>query len=160
MPETEQVDTESQRVALEEMSQALLDRLNAMVAEQEKRAAEFAERTHSLSALPQGTPLPQVVPVAVEPIARPASPLPSMPPLQPEHRAADTPSAARSVPPPPAAKPKAEPAPRQQWAPAPQQSRPKAPRGGQRQEEKSSLGSGVVVFVLVVIYFLIRACSN
>lgn len=54
---TEQEDEldgmDQQRRALEEMSQNLLDKLNAMVKEQEQRAREFAERTHSLSSLPE-----------------------------------------------------------------------------------------------------------
>lgn len=158
MPEAENADTESQRIALEEMSQQLLERLNAMVAEQEKRAAEFAARTHSLSALPEVVPPPQV-PVVPELVAPPATALPPVPPLQAERRVAAPPSAARSVPPPPAAKPKAEPAPQQQWTPAPKKSLPGAPRG-QQQGEQSSIGFGWVAFVMFVIYFLIRACSN
>ena len=43
----------SQRRALEEMSQHLLDKLNVMVVEQETRAKEFAQRVQSVSPLPQ-----------------------------------------------------------------------------------------------------------
>ena len=47
-------ETEAQKKALEEMSAALLEKLHVMVKEQEERVREFAERTHSLSSLPQG----------------------------------------------------------------------------------------------------------
>lgn len=50
------VSTDMQRRALEEMSQHLLNELNAMVEQQERRAREFAARTHSLSSLPQEIP--------------------------------------------------------------------------------------------------------
>lgn len=43
----------SQRKALEEMSQHLLDKLDVMVVEQETRAKEFAQRVQSVSSLPQ-----------------------------------------------------------------------------------------------------------
>ena len=48
----EKVSTEPQRLALEEMSRDLVDKLNKMVAEQEERAAQFAAQQHSLSAKP------------------------------------------------------------------------------------------------------------
>ncbi len=44
---------DAQRKALEEMSDALVAKLFVMVKEQDERAREFAERTHSLSSLPQ-----------------------------------------------------------------------------------------------------------
>ena len=47
-----QVTTEPQRKALESMSEALVHKLNMMVAEQEARAREFANQQHSLSSLP------------------------------------------------------------------------------------------------------------
>lgn len=53
---TQIVSTDMQRRALEEMSQHLLDELNTMVEQQERRAREFAARTHSLSSLPQDIP--------------------------------------------------------------------------------------------------------
>lgn len=48
----DQVTTEPQRQALESMSEALVHKLNMMVAEQEARAREFANQQHSLSSLP------------------------------------------------------------------------------------------------------------
>lgn len=148
----ESVNTEPQRAALEEMSQALLAGLNAMVAEQERRAAEFAARTHSLSALPEQAPLPQVEPAAplpqVEPAVAPAEPAVARP-------------AARRVQPPPGAKPEPTPPPKQQWTSAPPKPRRVEPshRFGAG-DEKSSVGSGWVVFVIFAIYIIIRFFCN
>lgn len=55
-----EVTTEPQRLALEAMSQELVKKLNIMVAEQEKRAREFSNLQHSLSALPTAVPTPQL----------------------------------------------------------------------------------------------------
>lgn len=68
IPHGDEVSTEPQRRALEAMSQDLVDKLNAMVAEQERRAHEFARQQHSLSALPTQTlpelnaPIPTALP--------------------------------------------------------------------------------------------------
>lgn len=59
IPHGDEVSTEPQRQALEAMSQDLVAKLNAMVAEQERRAHEFARQQHSLSALPTQT-LPEL----------------------------------------------------------------------------------------------------
>lgn len=48
----ERVSTEPQRRALDAMSDDLVRKLHAMVAEQEQRAREFAAHQHSLSSLP------------------------------------------------------------------------------------------------------------
>lgn len=77
---TESSGMEPQRKALEDMSQALLQKLNAMVAEQEGRAQEFAARVHSLSAQPQGSVLPELQQIAPE---LPSVPEPEMPVLTP-----------------------------------------------------------------------------
>ena len=69
------MSTEPQRQALEAMSHDLIAKLNAMVAEQEQRAHEFALQQHSLSSLPTQT-LPE--------ISAPALPeITSVPPIQP-----------------------------------------------------------------------------
>lgn len=52
VPHGDEVTTEPQRLALEAMSNDLVRKLNAMVAEQEQRAREFAAQQHSLSSLP------------------------------------------------------------------------------------------------------------
>lgn len=57
IPHGDEVTTEPQRLALEAMSRDLVEKLNAMVAEQEQRAQDFAAHQHSLSSLPaQMTP--------------------------------------------------------------------------------------------------------
>lgn len=52
VPHGDEVTTEPQRLALEAMSHDLVVKLNAMVAEQERRAQEFAAQQHSLSSIP------------------------------------------------------------------------------------------------------------
>lgn len=155
-------DIDAQRVALEEMSQALLERLNAMVAEQEKRAADFAARTHSLSALPEAVELPKVEAAAPAVAAVPA-PLPSVPPLKNEHK--ERRQTGQRVAPPPGARSAAEaaqrrhePQPQQPTPPRQKMPKPAAARGGQ--QESSQIGLGWMFFVMAVIYFLIRACSH
>ncbi len=75
IPHGDEVSTEPQRLALEAMSRDLVHKLNAMVAEQEQRAHEFALQQHSLSSLPTQT-LPE--------ISAPALPeITSVPPIQP-----------------------------------------------------------------------------
>lgn len=69
------MSTEPQRQALEAMSQDLVAKLNAMVAEQEQRAHEFALQQHSLSSLPTQT-LPEISAPALPEIS-------SVPPIQP-----------------------------------------------------------------------------
>ena len=78
VPHGDEVSTEPQRLALEAMSRDLVNKLNAMVAEQEQRAQEFARQQHSLSSLPTQTlpeisipTLPEVNPTAV---AQPTQP--------------------------------------------------------------------------------------
>ena len=75
IPHGDEVSTEPQRQALEAMSNDLVAKLNAMVAEQEQRAHEFALQQHSLSSLPTQT-LPE--------ISAPALPeITSVPTIQP-----------------------------------------------------------------------------
>lgn len=76
-PHGDEVSTEPQRLALEAMSRDLVNKLNAMVAEQEQRAYEFAQHQHSLSSLPSQTlpeitmpTLPETAPAPVEPPAQ------------------------------------------------------------------------------------------
>lgn len=151
------VDTEAQRAALEEMSRALLEGLNAMVAEQERRAAEFARREHSLSALPEPLALPQA-PAVPGPQVEPVKPAPAVPE---EEELMEAPRSGRHVPPPPGAKQAATPPPAQQWGPAPRRSQPAAWRkAAEEEKERASIGSGVVGFVVLAIFFIIRSCSN
>lgn len=73
VPHGDDVTTEPQRLALEAMSRELVEKLNAMVAEQERRAHEFAAQQHSLSSLPAFT-LPEVQQGATQSV--PEQPLP------------------------------------------------------------------------------------
>lgn len=82
IPHGEEVSTEPQRRALEAMSQDLVAKLNAMVAEQERRAQDFARQQHSLSSLPSQT-LPEISAPALPEINVPNLPeQPLMPPPQ------------------------------------------------------------------------------
>lgn len=75
IPHGDEVTTAPQRQALETMSQNLVEKLNAMVAEQEQRARDFAAHQHSLSSLPSYT-LPEIAqenPPQV-PVPRPPKP--------------------------------------------------------------------------------------
>ena len=58
-PYDERVSSEPQRRALDAMSEDLVRKLHAMVAEQEARARAFAATQHSLSSLPKLQPLPE-----------------------------------------------------------------------------------------------------
>lgn len=84
--EANEVTTEPQRRALEEMSRQLSQRLEEMIDEQNTRARDFIEQQHSLS------PLPEIqVPVLTKPraTARPYAPkpVPSPPPAIPQQPA-------------------------------------------------------------------------
>lgn len=137
---------DSQREALEEMSQALLDKLNAMVVEQEARAQEFAARSHSLSSLPQ-QPSPQSIPM----------PEPEPQPVQ-EPPAAASRSSSVKVPPlvrqvqqaveslPPHRRRASSPAPK-----SPRPAKPKAEEGG--------INVGALVLIGVVLFIFLRSCN-
>lgn len=169
MPE-QNSGAERQRRELELMSQQLLERLNAMVVEQERRAAEFAAGTHSLSHLPVK---PQLSPQAAAPEV--VSPEYTWPAPEPQNEAteqvyeesqyeetvyeepqyeAPEPPKARSVAPPPT---------KRREMPEP---RPYVPfRGGVKkpelkQEESSPINSSVIVIVIVVFIFLLRVCKS
>lgn len=141
-------DTGQQRRALEEMSQSLLQSLDAMVAEQEARAAEFAQRTHSLSPLPKSpAPVAEMEPQPLQ-VERPrcvqAPPAKKVPP--PPMRAAQAPSAS----PAPEKRAYAEPV---KWQ------EPRSLRPVKQEEENSRFVTGVIVFILATLSFIIRACS-
>lgn len=74
-----EVTTEPQRLALEAMSHALVEKLNIMVAEQEKRAQEFTNLQHSLSSLPTTPQIPQVQQAEQTPLPQPKPKLPPVP---------------------------------------------------------------------------------
>lgn len=150
--------TEAQRQALEDMSNVLLNRLNTMVAEQEARAAEFATRTHSLSALPE-IPLPNVsAPPTLAPVPEP----PQSTPKPPAPAPAATP--APEATPAPAAAPAPVQAPplvlkRQQPATPPTPVRRPTRIPQQQQEDTGNFGAGLLIFIAMIIFGLLRCCS-
>lgn len=169
MPE-QNSGAERQRRELELMSQQLLERLNAMVVEQERRAAEFAAGTHSLSHLPVK---PQLSPQAAAPEV--VSPEYTWPAPEPQNEAteqvyeeqayeeAQYEEAVYEEPEPPKARSVAPPPTKRRETPEP---RPYVPfRGGVKkpelkQEESSPINSSVIVIVIVVFIFLLRVCKS
>ncbi len=143
----ESVTTEPQRLALEHMSAQLIHNLNVMIAEQEERVRIFAEQHHSPSPLPQH-PAPEKLPeppsVAPVPEPEPAKPLVA------RFKAI----ARRNVPPLVTSSPNEQPQP--QPRPIPVIS---TPRKTTESKEESSIGVGTIVTFIVIILFLLRACS-
>lgn len=80
IPHGNEVTTEPQRLALEAMSRDLVHKLNAMVAEQEQRAHEFAQQQHSLSSLPTQA-LPEISAPALPEVTSVPAMQPSEPPV-------------------------------------------------------------------------------
>ena len=163
MKESENADLKAQSKALDDMSQALLASLETMVEEQERRAAEFANMSHSLSALPEVTPLPQEIPQMTEPqMIHTASAVEQVEPPVPARRVAPPPSAVRKSVAPPRAKAAEK---------APETSKQKSQsewntidwkalvEKDESNEEKSSVSGVMVVIILSVILFMVRACS-
>lgn len=143
MEEGDETDgLESQRQVLADMSQTLLGRLNAMVAEQEQRAREFAARAHSLSSLPEIIEQVKAEPADAAPQEADRV-LAQAPPLV---RAAD----------------------RQTEKPAVKRECPAPPRRAERKAvakaeptdtPEGSIGVGKLIFIGAVIYMLLRSCS-
>lgn len=143
----ESVTTEPQRLALERMSAQLIHNLNVMIAEQEERVRIFAEQHHSPSPLPQH-PAPEKLP---EPPSVPPVPEPEpAKPLVAKFKAI----ARRNVPPLVTSSPNEQPQP--QPRPIPVIS---TPRKTTESKEESSIGVGTIVTFIVIILFLLRACS-
>lgn len=134
------VSTEAQRQALEEMSNELVRKLNLMIQEQEQRAREFAATHHST--LP--TPAAPVLNIpAPEPVAKAPAPATVYAPASP---------------PPPVTRREQQPSPKREQptrcsAPSPGAKKPKP------QEEEGNIGMGIVIFSLVGIIMLIRSCT-
>lgn len=147
----EQVTTEPQRLALEAMSKELVDKLHAMVEEQQQRARVFAEQQHSLSSLPSThTPAVPSAPVHAAPPVVEAydyhqqeyeySNLPPLPPIPPAPRAAYTPKPT----PPPVSKPR----------------KPAKVVREQQDETEGNIGAGTIIFILAVVFIIFsRGCS-
>ncbi len=145
----ESVTTEPQRLALERMSAELIHNLNVMIAEQEERVRIFAEQHHSSSPLPQ-QPAPEKLPEVPDVAPAPASQPESAKPLVARFKAI----ARRDVPPLVTNSPndRQEPQPR----PIPIITKP---RKTTENKEESSIGVGTIVTFIVIILFLLRACS-
>ena len=134
------VSTEAQRQALEEMSNELVRKLNLMIQEQEQRAREFAATHHST--LP--TPAAPVLNIpAPEPVAKAPAPATVYAPAPP---------------PPPVSRREQHPSPKRE-----QPTRCSTPSPGAKktkpQEEEGNIGMGIVIFSLVGIIMLIRSCT-
>ena len=134
------VSTEAQRQALEEMSNELVRKLNLMIQEQEQRAREFAATHHST--LP--TPAAPVLNIpAPEPVAKAPAPARVYAPASP---------------PPPVTRREQQPSPKRE-----QPTRCSAPSPGAKktkpQEDEGNIGMGIVIFSLVGIIMLIRSCT-
>ena len=158
-PAEESVSTEPQRRALEHMSAQLIHNLNLMIAEQEERVRVFAEQHHSQSPIPEA-PAPQLIPeLAPDPAPLPTPPVPQPTP-QPEQKqkpiVAKFKSIARTTPPLTTAVPSVP-----QEEPLPPKSFPvlDTPRRASKETEEKSIGVGTIVTIIVVILFLLRACS-
>lgn len=131
-PNEQHVSTEAQRMALEAMSAQLVHKLNAMIREQEERARAFAEQHHSTLSIPQNQQLPVVEPVRNTP---PPAPAPVKPQPVPQHRLDwDTPVPAEK----------------------PLQS---GPRKTTTPEEGSNIGLAMIIFSMLGIMMLLRACT-
>lgn len=147
----ESVTTEPQRLALERMSAELIHNLNVMIAEQEERVRLFAEQHHSPSPLPQH-PAPEKLPEppAIAPAPVPAPEPEPVKPIVAKFKAI----ARRNVPPLVTSSPNEQP--ESQPRPIPIITKP---RKTTENKEESSIGVGTIVTFIVIILFLLRACS-
>ena len=154
-----EVTTEPQRRALEAMSQELVEKLNIMVAEQEKRAREFTALQHSLSALPTAPQIPQLQPQETKPAPQSRPKLPPLPRKEPTPQ----PNSGR-----PSDSSFTQPSPRKELPSIPKYSpydytgEPHAPRrkptviksDDNKQEEGIGIGT---IITIVIIFFIVVA---
>lgn len=138
-PNEQHVNTEAQRMTLEAMSAQLVHKLNAMICEQEERARSFAEQHHSTLSIPQQQSAPVTEPL------KPA-PAPNIPPLSKQKNLA--------------------PRVRTNWdtekTPVPEPAI--KPRYGESkkeasQDEESNIGLAMIIFSMLGIIMLLRACT-
>ena len=144
----EQVTTEPQRLALETMSNELVEKLHAMVEEQQQRAREFAAHQHSLSSLPS-THTPAVAP----PPAPPAPYIPEEYDYTPQEEVyTNLPPIPKRPTPPRAAyteQPVAHHAPK-----------PRKPAKVQQEDTEGNIGAGTIIFILAVLFIILsKGCS-
>lgn len=145
----ERVSTEPQRKALDAMSEELVRKLHAMVAEQEARARDFAEHQHSLSSLPQLLPSTSQQPQVPSPHPTPRTyagkglshhrPITFGP--QP-----NTQSPNHETPPPPTQLPQ---------SPAPNTYKQR----DQQPPKEGGIGAGTIFFIILVIIVILRNCG-
>ncbi len=148
---TQEVSTESQRQALDEMSRQLVERLNDMVREQNERAERFAATQHSLSPLPElpdidagnpNTPATEPPPVAPPP----AAPEKKMIPLRPFRPTQDKKPQDFSAQP-------IQPKDLVDWL-------NKQPgEDNEKKAEESGCGTVPTIIFIVIIIIILRACS-
>ena len=134
------VSTEAQRQALEEMSNELVRKLNLMIQEQEQRARDCAATHHST-------------------LPTPAAPVLNMPAPEPQAKApAPAPVYTPVTPPQPVTRKEPQASPKRE-----QPTRYSAPPPGAKktkpQEEEGNIGMGIVIFSLIGIIMLIRSCT-
>lgn len=155
-PQQQEVSTEPQRIALELMSAELVHKLNLMIAEQEERVRIFAEQHHSQSPFPEqghATLLPEhpVTATPDEPQAEEPLPTPKKP-LVAKFKSI----ARRTLPTVPAADEASS-------SPTIQNTKKfptiQAPRHTTEEKEESKIGVGTIIGAVVIILFLLRACS-
>ncbi|MBR5888176.1 MAG: hypothetical protein IKZ07_08210 [Akkermansia sp.] len=170
IPHGDEVTTEPQRQALEAMSQDLINKLSAMVAEQERRAHEFAQQQHSLSSLPiQMLPeisAPEFPEVRVPEIEAAMPQLPPSPPgrtgsagtaAAPKKRH-ESPHGARvphgttacSPPLPQSAKPK-----KYSWDTGDFNKMPTVIRDPKTVKNEGSIGAGTISFIIFIIFAIV-----
>lgn len=134
-----EVTTEPQRRALEEMSRKLSRRLEGMINEQNKRARDFIEQRHSLSPLPgiqiPGLTSPQAVAQPPEP--KPAPFPPPVVPQQPVSRqcVSDAPPLPFEIP------------------------HPESKKGTAGKEKSEGSKGWVFALVTFLLFILIRSCN-
>lgn len=147
------VSTEAQRLALEAMSAQLVHKLNAMISEQEERVRIFSEQHHSTLPVPQ-VPKPELISQAPQQVEQ-------APAIHTTTYEAQT--RAKVTPPPPATRKPANNDWKLDYSSPPQaeqkplRSMPK--KKGPKQEEEGNIGIGMIIFSLVGIIMLLRACT-
>ena len=150
------VSTDSQRLALEAMSAQLVHKLNAMIREQEERVRIFSEQHHSTLPVPQ-VPKPELTSYTTPQVSLPQ---PTAAQVS-THRPASL--RANVTPPPPASRKTA----RNDWRlnypdPANAEQKPlqTVPKNNTAQkQEDSNIGIGMIIFAMVGIIMLLRACT-
>lgn len=149
------VSTESQRLALEAMSAQLVHKLNAMISEQEERVRIFSEQHHSTLPVPQ-VPKPELISQTPQQVKQ-------APPPAIHTTTSEAQTKAKVTPPPPATRKPAN----NDWKldySSPPHTEQKPLRIGPKkntakQEEEGNIGIGMIIFSLVGIIMLLRACT-